>query len=707
MSIVQLQNMNPDEGRIAVLNEGTGSKIIASNQCGDFAFKLFKSTDPRVDIESIADYDKNVMAYVGARNWNKFKYEKDYTNASQLKFSNIKTPGPGYLVDMRWWLDYTITITFKDFPYPNGTDGTKEKNVDPLNIEKIFNDGNVMCMRPFPLHQCTDNIHLRLNNRDLISYPTQTLNQRMEYWRQDKLKESCGFCPHRKPNVQTTYELGDRNTGRSPFMNIGATYDGDYGNETVITPMDGYTISEWEGTTDTVSVTEQVGGQPAKKEYYLPWSKINGTITMKMREPVMAEPLDYYSQRGGSKTMNNITSIDLEYNFNNLRNMLLFNRATLFKKAKGAPKAKTDGIEPDKAADWWSTLIENNLEKYISIEVTAAFLELNIATPHVTPSMPFVTDYVEYRRFEKVDSINGTSGVIDPKSIRDDRNLTYEIESDIYSLSYMPNSIYIWVAPNNANIYGSSNRVFYNNSYAQITHVEIDYGNLQKLCNHYDEKDLFLMALRNGLEDRQFIDWTRTQRVFYWDPYLIKDLDAEELMDKAVPQEFFGVGSVLRMIPGIDICSGGEQTLIGGMKITNETIKIRVKYRPLDIFNENQYSLYVAFEYNGICTVTPNFCDLAMIHIDSFNQIANAQRAPTYKISRIYGKGFWDKVKKGISKANEIAKKTGIVSKIASQIPHPMAQKVGALAAQAGYGYGTTRMRGGMVIPPGSFYRRY
>lgn len=271
----------------------------------------------------------------------------------------------------------------------------------------------------------------------------------------------------------------------------------------------------------------------------------------------------------------------------------------------------------------------------------------------------------------------------------------------------MPNSIYIWVAPNNANIYGSSNRVFYNNSYAQITHVEIDYGNLQKLCNHYDEKDLFLMALRNGLEDRQFIDWTRTQRVFYWDPYFIKDLTAEELMDKAVPQEFFGVGSVLRMIPGIDICSGGEQTLIGGMKITNETIKIRVKYRPLDIFNENQYSLYVAFEYNGICTVTPNFCDLAMIHIDSFNQIANAQRAPTYKISRIYGKGFWDKVKKGISKANEIAKKTGIVSKIASQIPHPMAQKVGALAAQAGYGYGTTRMRGGMVIPPGSFYRRY
>ena len=68
----------------------------------------------------------------------------------------------------------------------------------------------------------------------MISYPIQTLNQRMEYWRQDRFKESCGFCLHRKPNVQTTYELGTSNTGRSPFMNIGAPYDGDFGNESVI-----------------------------------------------------------------------------------------------------------------------------------------------------------------------------------------------------------------------------------------------------------------------------------------------------------------------------------------------------------------------------------------------------------------------------------------------------------------------------------------
>lgn len=190
MAAVQIGQLNSDAGRIAVLNEGLGSKIIASNQCGEFPFKLLKMTDPRVDVDSIADYDKNVIAYVGARTWNKFKYDKEYTNPSQLKFSNIKTPGPEYLVDMKWWLDYKVKITFKDFPWPvDVTTGQLEKIV-------FLGNDNVFCLRPYPLHQCTDNIHLRLNNRDMTSYPIQMLNQRMEYWNQDRLKESCGFCPH-------------------------------------------------------------------------------------------------------------------------------------------------------------------------------------------------------------------------------------------------------------------------------------------------------------------------------------------------------------------------------------------------------------------------------------------------------------------------------------------------------------------------------
>ena len=147
MSVVQVGELNSDSGRIAVLNEGTGAKIIASNQCGDFPFKLTKMIDPRVDIDSVADYDKNVVAYVGARNWNKFRYNNDYTNPSQLKFSNIKTPGAGYLIDMKWWLEYTVKIELKDFPVLNAD---KEHPENPKDISGFFLGDDIMCFRPFP-----------------------------------------------------------------------------------------------------------------------------------------------------------------------------------------------------------------------------------------------------------------------------------------------------------------------------------------------------------------------------------------------------------------------------------------------------------------------------------------------------------------------------------------------------------------------------
>lgn len=696
MSAVQL---DAEDGRVAVLNEGGGAKIIASNQCGEFPFKLTKMIDPRVDVDSVADYDKNVIAYVGARNWNKFRFPHDYSNPSQLKFSNIKTPGAGYLIDMKWWLEYTVKISLNGFPFPNQSNAIYDKAYDKTDV---FLKDDVMCLRPFPLHQCTDNIHLRINNRDLISYPTQTLNQRMEYWQQDKFKDSSCFCPHRKPNVQTTYEYIDgKNKGRWPFFDLGSTYDGDFGNETV---LDDDNIKITKPTLEAVNGA----GWTSESPVYFAATKGTQTITFKMREPVMCEPLDYYSTRTGSRSMNNITSIDLEYNFNNLRNMILFNHAKLLEvsEARAIDKEGTFyQVYKAGTPDWWSDIIEKNLESILDVEIVEAKLELNIATPQVPPSMPFVTEYIEYRRYETL-----AANPVKQVDIINNKSEIREIESEIYSLSYMPNSIYLWVAPNNKKIYGENYRCFYNNSYAQITHLEVDYGNLTKLGNHYTERDLFLMALRNGLEDRTYADWTRSRKNFFTEcgDYAVSPSKKDEIKP-IVGNEFFGVGSVLRVIPGIDLCSGGEQTLIGGMKITNETIRFRVKYRPLNIFEDITYSLYVAFEYNGICTITPGFCDIAMIHIDSFNQIANAQRAPRYKVSRIYGKGFWDKVKKFANGVNNFAKKTGIVSKVLSAIPQT--QMIAPAIANMGYGYKgasrATRMRGGMVIPPGSFYRTY
>lgn len=712
MTTIPIGQINSDSEKVAALNDGKGSKIIASNQCGDFPFRLMKSMDPRCDLDAIADYNKDVIAYVGARNWNKHKIKNDYTNPSQLKFSNIRIPGERFLLDMKWWIDYKVTITFKDFPYIVSSSKANQLDYDIAEGDvkakhPFLGEDNLFCLRPYPLHQCTDNIHLRINNRDMTTYPMQMLNQRLEYWRQDRLMESCGFCPHRKPHCQTTYE---KSQGRSPFMNIGSTYDGDFGNEVVM--GDVIFKDDKEGnvkvTSEAITWKAPTGqeGKEEDKSGKTPWVLCNGTITFIMREPVMVEPLDYYSSKNGSKTMNNITNVDLEYNFNNLRNMIQFNCGKLFElSSKKALVHEYKGI-PTGSTDWWNAYIETYLDSILDVKIEEAELVIDIATPDLESKAPFVTDYVEYKRYETI-----LSTVPDVGQCRTDKNKIFEIKSDIYPLTYMPNSIYLWVAPNSATRYGSGMRCTLSDTYAQITGVEIDYGNLSKLCHHYDEKDLFLMALRNGLEDRTYADWTRTNKIFYHPlPDYNTSSSSTAYLSQMSENEFYGVGSVLRMIPGIDICSGGERTLIGGMKVTNETIRFTVKFRPLNMTQNLKYSLYVAFEFNGICTITPGYCDLAMIHIDSYNQLANAEKAPRYKISRIYGKGLWDKTKSFFNKTNEFMKRTRLPSTVLKALPFNTTRAIGNVIEKAGYGYGgsrATRMRGGMVIPPGSFYRTY
>ena len=572
-------------GRTAVTNTSRDSDkgaIWIQNQNAQFKMYLELAEDPRTSKGNLSSFDNKVPVYVGPRHWAKHKFPKDYTNPAQLKFSNIKLPGGDFLLDMKWWIDYEVKINFKDFPWPVSNAATGKIDVDKAD-KNFLGAENVFCLRPYPLHQCTDTIHLRINNKPITSYPIKTLNPRMEYWCQDKFKDSCGFCPHRKMNCQTSYEF-KANGGRSPFMNLGATYDGDFGNEVVI----GDIIFNFDNTENAKPSEKYTVGEEQK---FLPWKKCNGSITFRIREPVMAEPLDYFSTREGSRTMNNVTSIDLEYNFNNLRNMILFNRGVLYDLSKGKPlQAAYKGFKKDEG-NWLNGLIEDNLESIMTVEINDAWLEIDVATPHEVTNAPFVTDYVEYVRHET------TKGeVVLAKDIRNNKNQLYRIESDIYSLTYMPNAIYVWVAPNDATMYGSNMRCLLNNSYAQITKIEIDYGNLTNLCQTYEEKDFFLMSLRNGLEDRVYADWTRTPKCFYHPiPTYPDDVDPETL-EKIFKNEYFGVGSVVRLIPGIDICSGGETTLIGGMRMANQMFRVKVNYRPLNMADDIQYSLFVAFE---------------------------------------------------------------------------------------------------------------
>ena len=58
-----------------------------------------------------------------------------------------------------------------------------------------------------------------------------------------------------------------------------------------------------------------------------------------------------------------------------------------------------------------------------------------------------------------------------------------------------------------------------------------------------------------------------------------------------------------------------------------------------------------------------------------------------YYAGRYSGGGIFDKIKRAAKKANDIAKKTQVVSKVLKEIDNPTAQKIATVAATHGYGY--------------------
>ena len=95
--------------------------------------------------------------------------------------------------------------------------------------------------------------------------------------------------------------------------------------------------------------------------------------------------------------------------------------------AKGKNLSNLQSLKENEK-NWLNALIERDLESIMSLEITDAWLEIDVATPHEVTNAPFVTDYVEYVRHET------TKGeVVLAKDIRNDKNKLYRIESDIYS----------------------------------------------------------------------------------------------------------------------------------------------------------------------------------------------------------------------------------------------------------------------------------
>lgn len=70
----------------------------------------------------------------------------------------------------------------------------------------------------------------------------------------------------------------------------------------------------------------------------------------------------------------------------------------------------------------------------------------------------------------------------------------------------------------------------------------------------------------------------------------------------------------------------------------------------MDVADEHGF-----FGVGSVLHIIPDI-DISLFRIDIVKQLANAVFALYYNISRVYKKGVWDKLKKGISRVNDFVK---------------------------------------------------
>ena len=816
----------------------------SSTQSGPMAFKLRKVVDPRTDVEDISQLDNEYLGYVGAQYWNRYSIPATSYSGTELKWTNIQSPGPRVLWDKKWFIEYDLKLEITDFP------------VTSTCLTPFQGSDSCIGLRPYPLNFAAETILVNLNNRSITVNTRESLYARMEYWPQCMLKLSNGMCPHRKPNGQTFADM-DLRKGNSPFCSMAEFNDQDYPNTTLIN-IDHITFTpgvvaigsnfERGGIPRSVKVNQnftysktnegKYGTKPAglngagegdwgvyypkaktfgalkryiqakvvyankikaynadkaipmdkwvdvKKEcvsdksvtdipdpttddgtpvteltnqfidldllsetdqgalledyplfYHYPnerypiiyWFQNNSRngasyeLVARIREPVIAEPLDFTSSADFGRTMWNITNVELKYTLaNNLNSVVMIDDYRLLTSCDPYWLYNFN-LQYVQGAENIKLLTDSHIK--VSI-INRPQLIYNIATPFTPPNCPFVCQHKQFQRYE---SHLGSHMKLTEKDLRDfymDPALAnakpITAVSEAYPLQFHPNSIFIWVARHSSERFDEKYKFTCVDSYAKIKNIRICYGNTSNILAQFDDHELFQMSLRNGLQDRSFLDWNATVKSITvptdlygnganlgWTAKRFFDaMDATgnrvslstEPAENPAYNRYAGIGSVVRLIPGIDILTGDTSNpLIAGMHAYSQTIKIEVDFVPLNAYEECEYALYTMFEYDGVCTINPNTCDLGMIAIDSWTQLKSTPKARTMRESYAYGAGLGDKVMKGLRLAANVMKNSGIVTRYRGS---GYINSVGNLGKSA-------KMSGGKLISQGDLWRQY
>lgn len=591
--------------------------------------KTTNIVDPRIEPQPEPVYSR----IVGPRQNQFYKLAPSSISNSSITFNNMTTLGVDRAYLDTFELEVTAQITFEnDFV----SDATKSHAYAPLPSEWTFDS--------FPFAKCCEQVRVNLNGGAFFSSPLAYVRAKERYWCEKQLSECYeNLCPIHKPHLQN--EVGV-NMGDTTAVHTTDTLLSTISDFTCSTNVTNATVrnSTGDGTTSVVGAVDvafdvgsaaptrlpiaqkyymqtpaglsgtnnsiiHLGKSRASEEgmvagidyenYYWPREQVGTNdgqpvyrkghklvVTVTWREPIFCSPFSSRIDATYGRPLYNVTSMDIQFNMcPNLGNMI---RLAHIYNSGSVTNYKVD--------------IKNCMLCYQVMTIPVSVVKPPSTLVPYRRFVPYITDIPRGTNYAPGDVV--------------------KIRSGVYTWNEIPQAVWIFLAPSksiietneadkigatsNANNLMADHTWCSNKAFAYLNQVDITLANTTQILSTASREDLYRIAKANGCCD-SYEAWTvpdaLNQRVY-------SSSTADGITSYQVKPKPQGIGSVLRLIPGIDIILP-DQDLIPAANANNMVLQVYAEFTMPEV-RAQQYSLWLLFEYNGVASFTPGQCEITM-----------------------------------------------------------------------------------------------
>ena len=633
------------------------------------ATKIVKYQDPRTVLPDPPTFGVPITAMA----INNYRLPASALSNTSIAFNNLVVLGKNQMYSNTFQVETEFEITMK-------TTGTAPTFV---NCPDVIHS---LRARPFPFASVTDQVRVNLNGTVLSAPVAYTLPARLQYMDQDALIDSymneCA-CVIPKNHQETGYcDQADAHTtsmtsyynGRSLFTNVVCGYH--YQTNTSVT----YFMVEGDNSHPIYkryNLCNQVTEDPTNQIPEASDNKTVHTCTFKYTttEPIFCSPFASRLDANYGSPITGIQSLDINFTLNDLRRAFLM---------------YLPYVDPTS----------------FTVNITKCTLLYDVISTIPDPTTAIIgPTYYPYRIIEPYITDYPSNPLPNSSSV-----FTGTITSGVYTLTRVPTAIWVWIGPTkgvmqhfqtqtpslatlSSGLYSAENDYF-----GAIDHINITMGNTTQILNNASVLDLYRTSKANGCQ-LTFNDFSPPNKI-HATSYAVEGVLQAPTHTETVRNDHPltpGPGTVLRLIPGLDLIMS-DRDLVPGSACENVVFQLTANFRWLlnsatpGAFNRN-IALWIGFEYTGVIEIKDGTATLNTAPIS----VPAAKAAPVLRVAsenipaRAFlaeGGSFFDKIWSGIKTGVRWLKNNKMISKIAKTIPHPIAQTVGSVADDLGFGYG-------------------